>query len=113
MANSYLEVLDDSLKREYESSGSEISLESEIRLVRAFLRIAAKDGDEKAVKTACTVLARLIPVQASLGGPGELDKMLAEVGEEVIQKEERRATPPRRRSARRTPPPVERTASPE
>jgi len=84
-------IADEQLRRLYEDASSDVSLEHEIKIMRALLSksVQSEKADaQKAVESACAMLVRLVRAQASLGGTDDLAKMLDEVGEEVLRSHE-------------------------
>lgn len=85
----YRDQLDEDLRRRYDAAGTDLSLEHELRLMRARLSQALQDGDNKGADAACAMVIRLARAQAAMGGRTELARMIDEVGESVVAAEEK------------------------
>lgn len=85
----YDELLDDELRPLFRSASAEVSLETEIRLMRARIAKGLSTRDDKSVDAACAMLVRLVRAQAAVGGESDLNRLLAEVGEAIVARAER------------------------
>lgn len=82
----YSDILSDRMRELFERASAEVTLEAEIRLVRARLAKALEEEppDDRAVSSALDLLTKLVRTQAQNGGdPGELSRMIERIAEEI------------------------------
>ena len=89
MSSSYsFTITDPKLRKYFDASSADTSLEDEIRLTRAFIHRAAAEANVQSIEPATAALMRLVRAQAAMGGSSDLAQLLTRAGEEVLRAKE-------------------------